>query len=182
MAVFFVSDIWMKKNTPLCKNVDVDDLYPFVNVAQDKYIKDLLGNNFFNHLKAELETNTLNANEINLLKLIRPCLAYYICVEALPFLSTKIRNKGVMTATSDTANSVGINELKYLRQECLNQAEYYLKIVQKYLCENSNLFPEYNSDNNDIVYPSNRLGSTCDLAFETYLKTDIDFYKKYIKS
>ncbi len=181
---FFVTENWMKENTPLCKNIDVKDIYPFINIAQDKYIKDLLGSKFFDSLKTRIVAGTTTPDEIVLCKLIRPCLAFYICVEALPFLGTKLRNKGILLSAGDNMTNADITGLKYLRQECLNQAEYYLKRVQEYLCDNESLFTDYQSPDNPI-YPSNRAGTDCDIAFDithpSYKDIDMAFYKKWIR-
>ena len=163
---FFVTENWMKDNTPLCKNIDVKDIYPFINIAQDKYIKDLLGSKFFDSLKVKIVASTLSADEIVLCKLIRPCLSFYICVEAMPFLGTKLRNKGILQAQGDTVLNAELNTMKYLRQECINQAEYYLKRIQDYLCDNGNLFSDYKNPDCPI-HPHNRPGDDCDLAFDT---------------
>lgn len=178
---FFVSENWMKDNTPLCKNIDVKEIYPHINVAQDKYIKDLLGSKFFDSLKTKIIAATLSDDEKVLIKLIRPCLSWYICYEALPFLSDKIRNKGVLRSAGTDLTNSEVSVVKYLRQECLNQAEYYLKRIQDYLCENHNLFTDYDHPDNPI-YPSNRNGSGCDLAFDIHDPSYIDlaFYKKWL--
>lgn len=179
---FFVSQNWMSENTPLCKNIDVAEFYPYFNIAQDKYVKDLLGSKFFDSLRAKLIAGTLSGDEKTLIKLIRPCLAFYICVETLPFLGPKLRNKGILEAGGDNLKNSELSVIKYLRQECLNQAEYYLKRVQEYLCDNDDLFPDYKSPENPI-WPSNRLGSGCDLAFDIHDISNIDteFYKKWIR-
>lgn len=178
---FFVSQDWIKKNTPLSKNVDIADIYPFINIAQDKYIKDLLGSKFFDSLKTKLIASTLSADEITLLKLVRPCLAYYICYEAIPFLGTKIRNKGILEANGENLNNADVNTVKYLRQGCLGAAEYYLKRVQEYLCENHTLFADYDSPDNPI-WPSNRVGTSCDIAFDVSdpYHVDLKWIRKYL--
>lgn len=177
---FFVTENWMKDNTPLCKNIDIQDIYPYINIAQDKYIKDLLGSKFFDSLKTKIVASTLDANEIALCVLIRPCLSFYICVEAMPFLSTKLRNKGILLSAGDNMTNADVTAVKYLRQECLNQAEYYLKRIQEYLCENHSLFTDYQHPDNPI-WPTDRIGTDCDMAFDAnYLNIDVAFYKKWI--
>lgn len=180
---FFVTEKWMKANTPLCKNIDVTDIYPYINIAQDKYIKDLLGKKFFDSLKSKIVAGTLTTDEKTLCKLIRPCLSFYICWEAIPFLGTKLRNKGILSSAGTDMTGADINGIKYLRQECLNQAEYYLLKIQEYLCLNSALYPYYTAPGREAG-PNDRQGTDCDMAFDTrhpnYRDIDVAFYKKWI--
>ena len=184
-GIQFLTEEWLKDNTPLTDNIDVKEIYPFINAAQDIYIKDKLGKGLYDRLWDGIDNNNLNSDEINLLVLIRPCLAYYIVYEALPFLNAKIRNIGVVeTADAKQANADRADR-KELRAEVLRKAEYYLVRINNYLCTNYALFPEYDhstcgccGDNG----PNKQSGYTCDLNLDNdYNCLDREWIKKYYR-
>ena len=77
-------------------------------------------------------------------------------------LSLKIRSKGVTKLRGEFEDGASLAEVKYLRVECQNRAEYYEKRVIDFLCLNSQLFPLYNQadtktgiiQNSDSTYDS----------------------------
>lgn len=176
---FFVSETWIKDNTPLTSNVDAKEIYPFINVAQDIWIQDKVGSKLYNRLKAGIIANDLNANEIALLELIRPSLAYYILYEAIPFLANKLRNIGIVETADNKQKNADRADRKELRQEILNKAEYYMQRINDYLCKNGNLFPEYVTPDCPIS-PNRSSGYTCDLDLShDYRSLDRDWIRKY---
>ena len=140
---FFISEQYLKDNSPLTSNIDVKEIYPFINNAQDIYIQDRLGSKLYNRLKDGIINANLNNDEKTLLDLIRPTLAYYISYEAFPFLAIKIRNKGVIETADDKVTNADRADRRDLRQELRNKAEYYMKRVEQYMCQFGKLYPEY---------------------------------------
>lgn len=181
----FISENWIKNNTPLPTNIDAKEIYPFYKVAQDKYIRDILGDALYNSLSNSIIASKgspgvpLTALEITLLELIRPSLAYYCCYEAIPFLATKIKNIGVNSTADDKQINAELARVKELRQELLNNAQYYLVRVEKYLCKNHSLYPDYIYTNPD-VNPNTHRGYTCDLYIDPCF-IDEKFVRQYYR-
>lgn len=161
---YFISETYLKDNTPLTQNVDVQDIYPFVKTAQDTYIKDKLGTALYDELITATIAQTYSASQLELLKLVRQALAWYACYDSLPFVAIKLRNKGVIKTAGDFATNADQSESKYLRQECRAKADYYLNRIEDYLCDNSSLFPNYLSSTGPI-YP-NHNSAYSDIAFD----------------
>ena len=175
----FISENWIKTNTPLPSNMDVHEIYPFYKVAQDKYIRDILGDALYNRLSDGIINNNLNGDEVTLLELIRPSLGYYCVYEAMPFLATKIKNIGVNQTADDKQTNAEAARVKELRQEVLNNAQYYLVRVEKYLCHNHSLYPEYVYTNED-VNPNKHRGYTSDLYVDPCF-IDEKFVRQYYR-
>ncbi len=175
----FISENWLKSNTPLPANMDVKEIYPFYKIAQDKHIRDILGDDLYNRLCAGLVLANLNADETALLVLIRPCLAYFILHESIPFLHTKIKNIGINSTQDDKQINADIARVRELRHEILGNAEYYKNRVLNYLCKNHALYPEYNFSNDD-VNPNTKAGYSCDLYIDPNF-IDEKFIKNYWK-
>jgi hypothetical protein len=180
-TAFFISEDYLKNFMPVTSNVDPQLFFPFIQTAQIKYCNDILGSKLYNRLIDGLINSNLNSNETALIKLLRPMVGWYAVNEFLPFSNWKIKNKGVLEASGENLTNTGLTELKYLREEPLNQAQWYLQRVQEYLCKNGKLFPQYVSPDNPI-FPNKTTTYECDLAFdETHPDfLDLKFFKKYL--
>lgn len=184
-TAFFISDIYLKDNSPLSGNVDIKEIYPFAKTAEEIYIQNAIGTRLFDRLVVSLTATpkTTTANETILLKKIRAALVWFTCYDALPFLSIKIRNIGVVKQTGDNLESAGREDVSYLRKSCKDKADFYLILLQKYLCENSGLFTEYRCSgwNCSELIPNTNVSNSCDLAIDRS-DSDIDtaFARKWL--
>ena len=140
---FFFSELYMKANTAVSSNVDYSDIRPFIEVAQDQLIRSRIGKTLYERLKQSIINLDYNSHELDLLVFIRPAVCYYTVYLALPFLQTKIRNKGIVKGTDNNIQTVSRQDMLDLRQEFLQMSNYYMKNLNDWLCLNSGLFPEY---------------------------------------
>lgn len=161
----FISEKYLKEQTPISGNVDVADLLPFVDVAQEIDIQEVIGSKLYKVLMAAVAGSSVSADEADLLNLIRPMQAYYTLFRAIPFLQAKVRNKGVLAGEAEAAKTVDVDQLKWLRNEAKNLGEFYAKRLQDYLCENGKLFPAYAQPDNPL-WPNSGVSYQCDLTLE----------------
>jgi len=164
--ILFVSDNYIKQYTPIGSLVEWSELEPSIISAQDSFIQDLLGTNFYNHLQDAYQNQTLTNDEIELVGRIKPALAHKGADQALPFLSFQIKNKGIMTQRGDYSDSSDLSILKYLRNELSNRAEFYSIRLTNWLCENRTLFPQYTVDNSTDMKPKSGKYDGCDLYLD----------------
>ena len=99
---FFISETYLKDNSPLNRNIDMDELYPFAKTAEEIYIQEAIGTALYDDLIAKIIANTLSANEIELCKKIRSALVWWTVYDAIPFMATKIRNIGIVEQNGET--------------------------------------------------------------------------------
>jgi hypothetical protein len=187
-SYLFIDDQYLKTYTPLGKSIDVDQIYPFVQEAQDIYIQDLLGTPLYNYLEYKLYIGTTFSTpyfiqqEVDLVNIASKALAYWTIYLALPHLAIQIRNIGVARATSDNTTISTVQELKYIREEMQNLAEFWNQRVVNFLCENSTYFPLYGAASDDM-YPTNYQYDS-DIYIEDRYKglslEEIKFLKKYL--
>lgn len=170
----FISEQWLKDNTPMPSNMDVQKIYPFYFTAQDTYIRDMLGDSLYNRLSNAILIKTFTTEEAALLKLVRPCLAYYTILESLPFISTEIKNIGVVRTADDKQTSGSNYEVNKIENKTRDKAEYYAERIKKYLCNNRNLFPEYNFNNEDVNPSKTNTAYTSDLYIDPDYSDRID--------
>lgn len=142
--VKFISTIYLKENTTIEDNVDDNKLVPFVYAAQDTHIQQALGSTFYNRLRDGIVNNNLNSDEEDFLRdYVQPCLAQWVFYEVYPFLNYKATNKAVSKESSEWSQASELDEIKYMRNSIRDLAEFYLKRLNRFLCDYSELFPEY---------------------------------------
>tara|TARA_R100001463_G_scaffold67996_1_gene121490 strand:+ start:201 stop:701 length:501 start_codon:yes stop_codon:yes gene_type:complete len=143
------------KFTSMNANVDTDKFIQYIKIAQDTHIQNYLGTDLLEKIQADIIAGSLAGNYLTLLtKYIKPMLIHYAMMEYLHFAAFSISNKGVykhqaensVTATSEEINDLVSSETKI--------AEHYSQRFVDYICNNSSLFPEYNSNSNGDMYPS----------------------------
>lgn len=161
----FVSEQYIKDFTPVGPLVEWNEIEPSLHLAQDSFIQDMLGTNFYVYLQAQFEAQVLTADEIELVARIKPALAHRVAEQAIPFINWQIKNKGIMTQRGDYADPASLESIKYLRNELANRAEFYSVRLTKWLCDNRALFPQYEFNNTTDMKPTRGEYSGCDLWF-----------------
>ena len=160
MAIaLFISRNDIIKNTPLQGAIDADALLPFVNTAQVKYLKNLLGTVLYEYLQAQIIANTvgsLSAYYQDLLDdYIKNTLIWYSAVEYIPFSSVQFKSNGSVKQQSEQGVAPSKSEIDYLLSKALNNADYYALRLQNYLVAYSNEIPQYleSVGNQTQIYP-----------------------------
>jgi hypothetical protein len=147
------------KNSPLQGAIDADALLPFCRTAQDKYLKNLLGTVLFDYLQAQITANTFGSLSSYYQDLmddhIKYTLLWYACVEYIPFSSVQFKSNGAVKQQSEQGIAPGKNEIDYLLNKALNNADYYALRLQNYLIAYSNNIPQYleTVGNQTQIYP-----------------------------
>ena len=191
----FLSERYLKDNTPLNWNIDMSEVYPFAKVAEDKHIQKIIGTNLYNYLK-DTVTNykgspsiAISSNDLTLLGYLRDALIWYTIYDALPWISVKVRNIGVVKQNGDNLETASQTEVANLRQEALNNAMEYMNVVRNYLWKYSTLYSQYYVYTWNY-YPNNITRSNSGIAFDraSTLNQDpcdrVDWYyiRKYFRS
>jgi hypothetical protein len=151
--VLFVTENYIKTFTPVGDLVQWTEIEPSVHLAQDSFIQDVLGTNFYNHIQDAFENQTLNTDETELVARIKPALAYRVIEQAITFIHYQIKNKGIQSQSGDYNQPVTIDEFKYMRNELKNRAEFFTKRFSTYLYDNKKLFPQYENNNDEDMKP-----------------------------
>ena len=147
------------KNSPLQGALDADALLPFVRTAQDKYLKNLLGSVLFFYLQDRILDNTIGTLSVYYQDLmddyIKNALIWYACVEYIPFSSVQFKSNGSVKQQSEQGVAPSKNEVDYLLNKALNNADYYALRLQNYLIAYSQNIPQYleTTGNQTQIYP-----------------------------
>jgi hypothetical protein len=149
-----ITDTDLKKFTATNGNVDVDKFVQFIKIAQDIHIQNYLGTKLLEKIEADIIAGTLSGNYLSLVNTyVKPMLIHWAMVEYLPFAAYTIANKGVYKHSSENSQNVDKNEVDYLTEKERSIAQHYTERFINYMCFNNNLFPEYNTNSNDDMYP-----------------------------
>jgi hypothetical protein len=162
--VKFVDALYIKENSTIEFNVDDKKITPLIYKVQDLYLQQSLGTTFYKHLKnavvnTELQTGTtLTNDEIDLITdYIQPVVGEYALYELIPLINFNFTNKAVSQKSSEFSQPSNLDEVKYIRNNIKNMAEFYMKRLNKYLCDNPTLFPKYqNPDPKENVKKNGR--------------------------
>jgi len=142
--VLLVSEERLKSYSSLDENVRVEEITPYILQAQDIYIQPLLGTKFYNRLKDGVRLDDLNPLEDELLQeYIAKALIHYSLYLMMPFIKYKIVAKGILNGASEETTTTDLNDLKYLRQNTLDTAEFYSKRLISQLKDYPGRFTEY---------------------------------------
>ena len=153
-TALFINRTDLVKNSILDGNVDTDKFIQFIKVAQQIDIQNLLGTDLYNKISADIIAGTLSGNYLTLVNTyVQPTLIWFAQMNYIPFAAYQIKNSGVFKHSSETAQNVDKNEVDYLVGKAREYANYYSTRLVDYLCFNDNLFPEYNSNSDDDIYP-----------------------------
>lgn len=154
---YFISENYLKENTPIDDNVDIKLLKTAMRESQDIYIRDIIGSGIYNELITQINASTLTVLNTTLLnEYIKPCQKYYVLYETAPMLSFQIVNKGIQTRNSEHSNPADISVVTQLASTWKDKGEYYANRLRDYLQQNRTSYPLYMTPGTalDTIYPN----------------------------
>jgi hypothetical protein len=132
------------KYTQLKGNVDIDNISPFIKVAQDIEIQSVLGTILYRKILTDVLNGTL-ANQYLLLTstYIQPMLIHYAMADFMQFHGYEVSNAGILRNNPENTVLPDKNEIDILVKRYRQIAETYRKRLVDYITLNVGLFPEY---------------------------------------
>jgi hypothetical protein len=147
-TALLVSEMKIKSFTSVNFNVSPEDLVPYILQGQDLYLQNYIGSTYYFQLKNEVLSNTVSTNNQFLLdNYIGPALCNWALSMALPFLKYKIFNKSILSPTSESSESITLEELKFLQQQVSSTAETYTKRMIEWMVKHPGDYPAYIAPN-----------------------------------
>lgn len=145
---------------PVDTQFDPNLLGPFIDLAESKYIRDAIGEDFFEELKARRTPNVASYNAAYPpLQIMFPndadlealfidgklfnLMAWALLNEALPHTHFQVTSMGVQTPQSLNAQPAQGNDMRYLADRYKNNINFLTKEVQNYLCKNQTKYTVY---------------------------------------
>tara|TARA_R100001440_G_scaffold4923_1_gene10812 strand:+ start:2548 stop:3048 length:501 start_codon:yes stop_codon:yes gene_type:complete len=142
-------------------NVDVDKFIQFVLIAQDIHIQSMLGTKLLEKIQADIIAGTLANPYLALLTTyIKPCLIHFAMVEYLPYAAYTVANKGVYKHGAENSETVSKEEVDFMIEKQRQTAMHYKERFVDFIINNSALFPEYNANEGEDMFPNDSTNLT----------------------
>jgi len=144
-TIYFVTENYLKVNTPITANVNITEVLPLVKSASDMWTQATLGTYFYEYLLAKYNAQTLTADEQTLVALMQPSIAWRACADAVIELAYQLKNKGPQTQSGDNSSAAEAKMVEFMNRHYGQKAEFYEQQMWKYLVKNKALYPQFTS-------------------------------------
>lgn len=142
-TIYFVTENYIKVNTPITANVNITEVLPLVKAASDMWTQHTLGTYFYEYLLAKYNAQALSANEEILVALMQPSIAWRACADAVIELSYQLKNKGIQTQSGDFSANGEAKMVQFMNRHYSQKAEFYEQKMWDYLVKNKALYTEF---------------------------------------
>ena len=128
---------------PLPYNYDYSEVVNYVPVAQEIWIRPLIGSDLLDEIEEQVAEDNLSEENGTLMVdgFLLQYLAYATCLEALPILWANFSEVGITKGKSENSESVSLKDMTYMEGHLRRQVEVLKDSVKKFLCEHSDSFP-----------------------------------------
>ena len=129
--------------SPLPTNYDYSEIMNYVPVAQEIWVRPLIGDYLMDELEQQVADNNLSeANQALMTEgFLLQYLSYATCLEGLSFIWSHFSQTGISLGKSDNSDSITLKDLTYIEAHLRRQVEFLKDSVKRYICERSNYFP-----------------------------------------
>lgn len=153
----FISPNRLKRDTALSESVDDDLISPYVWVAQQQYILPVLGEKLYNKIATDISAGSVTGDYETLLETyIQPTLTHYAFATLIPFLRVRFVNNAVVVMSSEQSDAASDQEIKPVLNKTEAIAAFLRERLVDYLTNKSDLFPEYNTNEEHQLQPTTR--------------------------
>ena len=146
--LYFITESYLKTNTPITANVDVNDVTPYIATQAALRVQPILGTTFYNYLLTQYNNQALLPDEVDLVEFIRPVIAWRSAEDAVFGLTYQLKNKGLQTQSGDFSASVSRSEVAFGMEHYAQKASFFEQRLIRWLLANRNLFPLFISTAN----------------------------------
>lgn len=148
--IYFVTENYLKTNTPITNNVDVTDVMPYVRTQAEMRLMPILGTYFYNDLLTKYNAGTLSADETTLVSYIQPVVAWRSAEDAVFGLSYQLKNKGLQIQSGEFSQPATKGDITFSMDHYGQKGKWFENRLTWWLLENKALFSAFTSaDNND---------------------------------
>lgn len=146
--VLLISEQKLKSQAPIDSNVDSDELRYCIQQAQNIYIQETLGTNFFEQILNQVESGFISTsgatyNKELLDNFIQPTLVAYSYYILLDNMFIKMVNVGLQQFRSEQSNPIGLKEFQYLKDSAKDRAQFLDNLMRRHLVFENWKYPEY---------------------------------------
>lgn len=142
--ILLVNPDYVKKQTQIAGALDPNYINSAMYLAQDKWVQPILGDALMRKIKDDTANASISGNYLKLRdQYMAKAIVWWTMVEMAPNLLYKLDNGSIQVRTSEDSQPATPTDMKELTNRFRDNATYYGKRLEEYLCANSSLFPEY---------------------------------------
>lgn len=150
------------RQTSLESRMDQGEIAQHIEDAELRYVKPILGDTFYSNLVSTKLTDSCNYNEdkgaliykyantqsVDTKEYLFKKYLYKLCAlavyhQALPFIGVKSTNQGVMLNSTEFAQNVGFEGIRFLQQQIMDNISARQTELTKYLEAKKDIFDQY---------------------------------------
>jgi len=160
-TALFITPKDLKANSLIDGNVDTDKFIQFIKIAQQIHLQNYLGGKLYDKISQDILGDTLTGDYLTLVRdYLKDMLIHYAMVDYLPFAAYQVAQGGVFKYASENSQTVSKEEVDTLIEKHRNFAQFYTRRFIDYMSFNNNLYPEYNQNQNEDMYPDKEANFT----------------------
>lgn len=150
-----INEKYLKKYSLLPLNYQMNEVMNFVRMAQEIWVRPILGTAFYEELLDQVGNNNLtDENATLLVQAVWPYLGTSFDYEYLPFAYAHISEVGVTKGKSDNSDSVDLKDITYLQSQIRKNLEARKDYLISFLRQHESSFPLW-------VYDECACGCSC---------------------
>jgi len=146
-----INKTYLGKYSPLPQlgNYDFSEIMNYVTVAQEIWLKPILGDAFMEELEYQVAHNEVSEENATLFTEggLYQYLSYATCLEGLPFIWANFSQVGITLGKSENSDSITLKDLTYIEGHLRRQVEFLKDNLIKWLDGHSCSFPLYHNSN-----------------------------------
>ena len=149
-----INEAYFKAYSPIPDNYNIKDIEPYFKVAEEIWVKSLIGVPLYDELLEEVNTNNVSPEDSTLLLMLYPYLAFAITYEALPFISYHLSEVGLTVGHSDNSTAAPVSGINLISTRLRSTLETLKSNFKKWLDDHSDNYPLYKPNICDCVQSS----------------------------
>lgn len=139
---------YLGKYSPLPQlgNYDFSEIMNYVTVAQEIWLRPILGDSLMEELEYQVAHNQVSEENSTLFTEggLYQYLAYATCLEGLPFIWANFSQVGITLGKSENSDSITLKDLTYIEGHLRRQTEFMKDKFINWICSHQDSFPLFN--------------------------------------
>ena len=153
-TALWTTPLHLKQNSVITGDLDDDKITYSIKNAQIIHLQGFLGTDLYNGLQERSVAGTLSANDNLLINdYIESALIFWTLSDYVFTAAYNISNKGILKHRDETSETISKEEITALGLSYQKTAEHFSQRLISYLCDNSHLYPEYNTNSGSDINP-----------------------------
>ena len=146
--ILLISEQRLKDSTPINENVDSSELRFCISQAQNLFLLESLGQNFWNKIMELVQTGDINLPQYIRYKdllddQITNMLIAYSYYLALDNFFMKFVNIGLQSFSSEQSSPIDFKTFQYMKSLARDNSQFADNLLRRFLVFNTQFFPEY---------------------------------------